>query len=296
MMEIKPQTVLDLRKQGIYVYDWSNAIHTFLSCPLSYNYKVELGLVRKDTEPSSSLIFGQCLHVALDVWYSDNKNDALAVRKFIELFKDHEEKPKINKKSGKETTATYTTIYGCSLLTAYFNKYRNDTRAIVKTEIAVAEELEPGIYYGGRIDKLLTEPRFVDYKSTKYPNNLRLNPNPQFLGYKFLINKLTGKNVPGEVDILPVTKSKDPTDDMNRSPFDFTLYQLENWRKSTVYHIKHITKCRQENYWPQTWNCDPYFSECPYVPLCTLTQEASLMPLMQSMYNVQHWDFMSPMD
>jgi len=292
-MLIQPKTLLEFREKGIYIYD-NSSIAKFLSCPLYYNYKHELGLTRKDTTPGFGLTFGQCLHAALKVWVDSSKNDTLASKKFIQLFKPHEEQPNISKKTGKELSATYTTLYGCSLLLAYFNKYRNDTRPIAFTEIAVMEELAPDVYYGGRIDKLLEEPRFADYKSTKYPNNILINPNPQFMGYKFLTSKLLDKNVSGEVDILPVSKTKDPEEQLIRIPFDYTPYQMENWRKSMIYHINQITNCRSMNYWPQAWDCTPFGRyECDYSPLCTLTKAEALMPLMQSMYAIEHWDFMS---
>lgn len=47
-MELKPGTLLELRKQGIYVYDNSQISGSFLTCPLLYYYKHECGLVPKN--------------------------------------------------------------------------------------------------------------------------------------------------------------------------------------------------------------------------------------------------------
>ena len=56
---------------------------------------------------------------------------------------------------------------------------------------------------------------FCDYKFTKYMNDYQVNPNHQFMNYKFLVEKLTGEKVSGELDILGVSKTKDVNELLN---------------------------------------------------------------------------------
>ena len=184
------QSVLqDLRADGIKVYD-NSMIQSAISCPRSYYYRHILGLV-----PSTEgiipygLWFGQVGHGAQEIWWHD-KDDNKATQYFAEKFEPYAEQPKFSHKTGKELGATYTVLYGCSLLSAYFNKYRGDSREVVDIELPLAEEVADGIFMCGRIDKIVKGPNslvFCDYKFTKYMNEYQINPNPQFMNYKYLV-------------------------------------------------------------------------------------------------------------
>lgn len=289
-MKANTGTLQTLRNQGIYSYDPS-AISQAISCLCAYNYRYERGLVLKNPKPAYALDFGSSGHKSLETWEKTKRADNQAIKTFVQEFKSKEEPPGIGR-TGKELQATYSTIYGCSLLIAYFNKYRNDKREIIDIELTLAEELIPGVYLCGRIDKLMKSRclTFADYKFTKYPDRYLTLPSLQFMTYAFLTNKLTGERVAGELDLLGISKTKSPDDILTRIPFEYTDDQINAWKKSIVYWINQINKCRENNHWPQSWQCQPYFKDCVYLPLCQLADRSLVEPLISSMFEVDYWD------
>ena len=291
MLVTDPSTIQELRSTGVDVYDFS-AISGSLRCPRYYQHRYEQGLALITAAPSYALEFGRSVHKSLEYWY-ENRDDNKAILLFAKEFKPFEEQPTLSPKTGKELDATYTVRFGCSLLDAYFTKHRNDTYTLIQNEIPVAEELVDGIFIAGRIDKIIEQNnkiKFIDHKTSKYPDKYTLNPNPQFFGYKFLCEKLTGKPVSGELDMLGVSKSKDLTTLLRREPFDYTPWQVSQWQKSTVSHIEQIRKWRSENFFPQYWNCKPFFHDCAFLPLCTLASEDAKESLVANLYVVSFWD------
>jgi hypothetical protein len=251
-----------------------------------------LGLQPAEARPSVALHFGLSVHKALEHWFAHRDDDA-AVRLFAQDFEPFAEQPQISAKTGKELSATYTVIFGCSILTAYFNKYRNDTREVVDLEVPIAEEVVDNIFLAGRVDKLVKGPLglvFVDYKTSKYINKFRVNPNGQFMTYKWLSEKLTGQRVSGEVDLIGISKTKDVDDLLRREPFDYTTAQMQAWSESVGQLVLHIEDCYNRNEWPQTWKCDPFFRECDYVPLCTAPDDDTRQRTQEQKYVVQFWD------
>jgi len=290
-MKLNQGTLQELRQKGTYAYDPSS-IGSFISCPQMYYYRYELGLLRKDAEPSYSLEFGGSGHKGLEVWEKTERDDTAGIQAAIKSFTGHEEPPKIGK-SGKELAPTYSMIYLCSVLNAYFQKYRADKRRVIETELAVGEELIPGIYLIGRIDKIMEDSRgvvFADYKFTKYPDKYWTLPSLQFTTYAFITSKLTGKQVRGELDLVGISKTKSPDELLTRVPFEYNDFQLETWKNSAIYWTQQINTCRLANYWPQSWQCQPFFRDCAYAPLCQAVDRNLIEPLIQSMYRVDFWD------
>lgn len=292
MLITDPTTIQQLRANGIRVYDYSS-IAWFTNCPQAFQYRHELGLTLKvEFEPSYSLQFGRCVHKTLQFWYPTRKDDE-AILMFAQLFKPYEEHPKLSEKTGKELDATYTVRFGCSLLDAYFTKYKTENFELLQNEIPVAEELTDGIFVAGIIDKILRFNRkllFRDHKTSKFMDKFLLNPNPQFMGYKFLSEKLLGEHVTGELDMLGVSKTKDLTTLLRREPFDYTPYQMDNWKRSLIATINNIDHCRESGIWPQHWHCQPFFRDCVYLPLCTLARQEEKLSLMANMYKQEWWD------
>lgn len=291
-MKASLSVLQDLRAQGISVYD-NSMIKSAIACPRAYQLRHIFGLVlANQTTVPYGLHLGQVGHGALELW-APNKDDNAATLYFADKFAEYEEPAKFSLKTGKELGATYTVLYGCSLLNAYFNKYRSDTREIISLELPLAEEIADGIFMCGRIDKIVKGPRglvFGDYKFTKYMNDYQVNPNHQFMNYKFLVEKLTGEKVSGELDILGVSKTKDVSELLYRKPVDYTDYQMENWRKSTVEWVNIIEGYKKANFYPQSGNCKPFFRDCEYLPLCTIPVGDVHNNLMKSLYKEDRWD------
>ena len=283
-------TLHDLKTQGIDIADPSS-ITDFLRCARYFQHRHEEGLSRLDTTPGYGLQFGISLHKALADWYI-NRDTQKAIDIFKVDFMPFQEPSTFHKRSGKELPATYTIIYGCSLLLLYFTHYAKDTRKVLEVEIPLADELADNIYLVGRIDLILDDnpPVFVDHKSTKYPDRFNINPNLQFMAYKFLCSKLTGKDIAGELDLLVVAKTKDPQDLLFRRPFDYSKDQMSAWQESVMSHMTAIRACRASGFWPQSWRCLEYFQKCAYLPLCTSPRQDSAMKLKETMYTVSFWN------
>lgn len=287
-----PGVLQTLRDSGVTIYD-NSMISLFLRCPRAFYLRHQRGLVPADkTGDSLALLMGLYVHKALEEWYT-NRDDTKAIKVFSELFGPHEGQPTISTKTGKELSATYTVLFGCSLLSAYFEKYRDDNRKIVTLETPLAEEISPEVYLAGRIDKIVQGPRclvFVDYKTTKYINDFQINPNPQFMTYKHLTQQLTGEPVSGELDLLGVSKTKTTHELLRREPFDYSEWQMENWIQSTREHINNINRYIDRNIWPQTWKCTQYYKDCFYRPLCTLPSPDAYEKLIETKYVEDYWD------
>jgi len=292
-MKVEKGTFLTLRDKGIYLYDPSR-LGTFISCPLAYAYRHELGLIPITEAPAYGRDYGACGHAALQAWEMNNRDDKLALQTWHQKFAPLEEPPQFSSKTGKELKGTYTLLAGASLLTAYFNKYRNDQRKVVEVELCLAEEIAPNKFVCGRIDKLMQTHNgycYGDYKFTKFPNNYDTLPSLQFQTYEYLIGKVTGSDkISGELDLLQVMKSYNGQDPITRVPFSYSDFHREEWRMSAVWWISRIDACRAANYWPQGWNCKPFFSDCAYKPLCQAPSESVRRGLIDSMYRVEYWD------
>jgi hypothetical protein len=285
-------TIQNLRNSGIPIYDTSG-IRTFLWCPRGHYYRHELGLEPATPGRNPGLHFGVGGHLALETWFSPDtyKDDQKALMSFVDYFKDHEEVAKLGK-TGKELKTTYSVIYGCTLLQTYFDRYRSDNRSIISLENAYAEEIKSDTYLVGKIDKLVEGPTgitFCDYKFTKYLNFLT-HPNPQMCGYKYLIEKFSGEQVTGEVDIVGVSKSKDPSEMLSRIPIDYSAHSMNMWRDSVVQNIQNIEHCRKTKFWPQSWDCKPFFRDCDFMPLCTASEKRVHDELIDRVYKVRYWD------
>jgi hypothetical protein len=293
MLITDPSTIQELRANGVDVYDYSSIARS-ISCPRSYDYRHERGLMLA-VEPTANyaLEFGRCIHKALKYWYPNRKADE-AILLFATEFKPFEEKPTLSGKTGKELDATYTVRFGCSLLDAYFTKYGNENYTLIQNEVPIAEELADNIFVAGILDKVVkrngSKTVFIDHKTSKYMDKYTVNPNPQFMGYKFLTEKLTGEHVSGELDMLGVAKSKDLVTLLRREPFDYTPYQMSQWRASIIEQITLIRRWRESKFFPQYWNCKPFFRDCQFLPLCTLARKEEEPGLIANLYKISYWD------
>ena len=134
---------------------------------------------------------------------------------------------------------------------------------------------------------------YRDHKTSKYPDSYQLNPNLQFMIYKFLSEKFTGENVAGELDMLGISKTKKVEDLLRREPFDYTQDQMDRWRESVVYVVNTIHKWRADKFYPQSWRCSGplnWFRDCEYLPLCTSAVTSSVQRKIDSAYEVHFWD------
>jgi len=298
-MIINPTNIQELRANGIYAYDPST-INSFIWCPRGCQYKHEMGLVRVDASPAYGLQFGVSGHKAIETFCNEYKSSTdlidakdRAIDVFQQEFGPFEEPEKMTS-NNRILKPTYTLLFGSNLLDAYFDKYYPTQETLVENELPLAEELIPGIYLAGRVDKIIRKPngqlKFRDHKFTKYYKKFHICPNNQFLQYKFLVQKLTGEPASGDLDICGVSKTDSLDNLLRREPFDFTKDHMKAWEESTIKHIRDIEQCRKEDFWPQSWNCQPYYKDCAYLPLCSSGDAKAIPKLIQTMYRVEFWD------
>ena len=288
-MKANENTIRTLRAEGIFVYDLS-MIGTFIWCPRAFKHAHEQGLKRKQEPPATGREFGKSIHLALEDWYNF-RNDPKSTRIFEEAFTPHEPQPTLGKRGLIQPL--YSVILGASLLTAYYAKYASDKRTVVGNELAVAEELCEGVYLAGRLDKIFEHKdklTIQDHKTSKYYNDFLTVPNSQFMCYKFLAQKFTGKKVSCELDMIGVSKTADVAELLRREPIDYTEWQMEEWKQSTIEWTNRIDLARRECSWSQSWSCRPYFKDCPYLPLCSSPNQSAAEALESSMYEVEFWD------
>lgn len=290
------QLTLTTRQQlaadGVYLYD-NTMLREYERCPYAFWLRFERNLLPVSQPPNYGLLFGQAIHSALESWYGD-RDESKALDVFHKAFKDHEEQPSVSGKTGRTIGATYTLIFGMALLSGYFRVYSSDSRKVVENETPLGEELAEGVFVMGILDKLLESKdgtlTFMDHKTSKYYNQFLINPNPQFMQYKYLCEKFTGQRVGGELDMLGVAKNKYADDLLRREPFDYSDDQMERWKRATLQIIHEIDYSRETGIWERRFNCRPYFRDCIYMPLCTSPTAASIEPLLERMYEERVWD------
>jgi hypothetical protein len=281
-----------LASEGIHLYD-NTMLLEYVRCPFAFNLRFNRNLLPVGGPVNHGLEFGVAIHSALANWFT-NKDEDRALDVFRQAFEPFEEQPTVSPKTNKPINATYTLIFGSALLSTYIRKYENDSRELVGNELALGEELAPGVFVMGILDKILKSRdgtiTFMDHKTSKYYNSFQLIPNPQFHGYKFLCETFTGKKVAGELDMIGIAKNKPADELLFRTPFDYSHDQMQRWKDATLMIVEEIERSRQLNKWERRWNCKPFFKDCPYLPLCTSPTDASIEPLLERMYKVQVWD------
>jgi len=287
----KKEVLKKLREQNIYVYD-NSMLNNFRRCQFYYYNRHELGLIRK-SEETYKLEFGRAIHKALEFWYSSsdpNKNEK-SIQIFQSNFAPFEEQP-----TDRNKNPIYTLIFGSSLLTAYFDKYHTLNEKISYVELPLMEELAPGVFFAGKIDLVIENNDYIiitDHKTSQYVNNFTINPNPQLMGYTFLIQAFTGRTldkIKVSLDILGISKRFDPGKHLIKLQGSYSTFTLNEWKKSTIDIINQINSCRKNSFWRKDWNCRAYFKDCSYMPLCTANNEQLVEDLRNTLYEVKSWD------
>ncbi len=165
-----------------------SALNNYFESPLKYFFR---NLIRLPSTQTKSLIFGNIIHDALEVFFK-----AKGKRDILEIFAESIQKFSVLEKD-------YDNIYnhGVEVLTAYIENYQDDfnfevlTEKKMKVEMKLTNGEKINIY--GVIDKMekLTDGkiRVVDYKSGKTfaekDKKQKADLERQLIFYKFLIDK-----------------------------------------------------------------------------------------------------------
>lgn len=268
----------------------STSMRNFSMCPYYFYLRNERGLVPSEGKPSVKAEFGTALHLAIQLL--DEGNDVqVAIIKAVEYFRPFEPPPTISV-AGNEIDSLYTCVRLATIIVEYLKHYENDPVKTWEgqTELGMAEEIDGGIFYCGRIDRIVKEARGIrasDLKTTKALANYIYAPHDQLTGYQWLANKMFGENIKGVLfDMIGLTKSKRT---FHREYVTFTNAQIQRWIDSTLYYVEQINNCRAKNHWPaRTQKCNDYFNPCEFIPICTAFDELGRERIMNC-YRVSYW-------
>lgn len=268
----------------------SSTIRNFSMCPQYFYLRNEKGLVPSEAKPSTKAEFGTAMHLAAQL-LDEGNNIQTAIIKAAEYFRPFEPAPTISV-AGNEIESLYTCVRLATIIVEYVEFYKNDPIKTWEgqTELGMAEEIDGGVFYCGRIDRIVKEARGIraaDMKTTKALASYIYNPHDQLTGYQWLVGKMFMEILKGVLfDMIGLTKSKRT---FHREYVTFTKFQIQNWIDSTLYYIEQIYNCRAKGYWPKrTQKCNDFFNPCEFIPVCTAYDEVGRERIMNC-YHVSYW-------
>lgn len=271
------------------VWDYT-AINAFQTCRRYYYYMMVKHLQTLTKSPA--LLFGGAIHDALDVYYTEGIDKALA--KFRETYKD------------KEGDDLRTVSNGVKMLEQYAIVYANEPfKVLGKPEAGFVFPLTEDIMWGGRMDLPVEwsgDLWIVEHKTT---TALRSNFFRQF----DLCKQITGYTVGAEVCYnrkcqgcivnalepwkelkRPTAKSKRPEDHFVRNPMPRTKMLKDRFKMNIARIVRDIRWCEQENEFYEAEKketCFSYNYDCPYKQLCLYGEDERII---KRDYRVEKWE------
>ena len=263
----------------------------FQKCNRYFLFRHELGLQPPDTRPSTAIEFGNAFHLGKEL-LDRGSSLAESIVKAVEYFLPFEPESTLSA-AGNEIEPLYSSNRLATVLAEHHDEYKDDA---IKTwegqvELGLAEELDSGIYFCGRIDRMIMvvgKVRPADYKTTKVLSSYVYNPHDQLTGYQWLCKKFfMEKNIGGVMfDMIGLAKTKR---EYRREFVTYSQFQENDWRDSILRVIENIFECRKRNHWPrETSKCNDFFTPCMYIPLCTAPDEKTFEKI-KSGYTVDYW-------
>jgi hypothetical protein len=253
-------------------------------CPRLYYWRHIRGIIPDRTAPA--LQFGGVLHDGLELFYKGVAPAEVLDRMkekedFIEPVDDH-------RTMGRAlvTIAEYMTHYG-----------DDPSFKVLFTEMPFEIEDDDGFRYGGIIDLTVQWQNGVwveDHKSTSrggptYWDQFTLNPQP--IGYVWAARLLHGRKIMGFlINQLLVHKNKKPViQQFARRSYIVSDWQLEEWKRMTIYRYHEIARNIEEDYFPPRWDhCFNKYGQCAYFALCR-TPESAREAVIEHEYKENRW-------
>lgn len=235
----------------------NTSLTEYQKCPRAFHYSYQKGYV--PFLPSPSLIAGEAVHQTLETFYEKGAVEAL------KFFNSYYHNP-----CG---CATRTVEKIASLLTGYFLIHKSEPFKIIKQEVRFSLPLTSTLTYTGRID-LLGEDEFgffgCDHKTSVYaPKAKDYLLSPQFLGYLWALDQVTGKQIKRfMLNGFQITKTKKPEDSFFRFILNYSSWKKENWKAQVITLMQEIKN--KGGFFPNYFSCIGKYGACQFYEACCL--------------------------
>jgi hypothetical protein len=180
----------------------------------------------------------------------------------------------------------YRTLENClRALIIYMDTFASDEQMlkVLSTERAFKIEVEPGIFFTGKLDieLMLSNQKWVgEFKTTgrniSYVANMQ-HRDSQFCGYTWAMKKLDTALPEGILityHMLTAYKNKktgqygEPKIEFERLPQFFMEQDHIDWKDSFLTTAERIQNCKAKNFWPRRYDSCHTYGACPYLFLC----------------------------
>lgn len=269
------------------IWDFT-AVDTFQTCRKKYYWRMVRHLESKKV--SAPLLFGNAMHSALDVYYTDGLEKAIV--RFRETFVDIEGEEKRTVENGIKALEWYAKVYANEPFTVL-------TKPEVGFVITIGD-----ILWGGRMDLPVEwdgQLWIMEHKTTS-----RLDANffkqfqldKQITSYVIGAEEYLGRTCAGcLVNAIepwkelkrPTAASKRPEDHFVRDPIVRSKMMKERFKLNVSRIIRDILWCTENNEFYEAEKkdvCFSYNSECPYRLLCQFGEDPRVI---EADYVISEW-------
>lgn len=286
-MEVTDKNMKEKPPENIFS---SSLLRAFTMCPRYFYLRHEKGLTPVGGKPSPKTEFGTAFHLAAQL-LDEGKELTEVILKATDYFRPFEPAPTISA-AGNEIESLYTCVRLGTIIVEYVEKYKDNPIVVWEglVEEGFAEEIDKGIFYCGRIDRVVKENKGIrpsDIKTTKALSSYIYNPHDQLQGYQWLGMKMFGSHITGVMfDMVGLGKEKRV---YHREFVTYTDFQIQEWLDSKRREIEDIYRHRASGYWPKrSQKCNDFFTPCIFLPLCTAPNELGYERIMK-VYDVDYW-------
>ena len=271
------------------VWDFTT-IDTFKKCRKYYYWRMVRHLTTKTQSPA--LLFGSAIHEALDVYYVDGIDKALA--KFRETYQNRE---------GDELR---TVENGAKLLETYARVYQHEPfKVLGKPEVGFVFPLTEDIMWGGRMDLPVEWDGMLWIMEHKTASRLDANYFKQFaldaqvtsycVGAEAFFNRKCAGCIinalePWKELKRPTEKSKKPEDHFLRNPIMRPQMLKDRFKLNVQRIIRDIKWCEDAEEWYEVEKKDVCFSynyDCPFRTLCEYGEDERVI---ERDYIIEPWE------
>lgn len=317
-------------KNGVLEID-NSFIEKLTTCPRALQYAYLQKRIPSGDRPP--LNFGSAIHAALEYRYKTLKNEPPTFLDNQDIFDKVLQPYFANNPQPEEDHRTLQFAY--EIVEQYNSRYAHEPFSLmVKDDGSVMAEMsfavplfeftpkstqwsyenneyytleqEPiKVIYTGRIDlPVLWDNQIVigDHKTTGmlgsfYMDGLKVSP--QFEGYCWAFEQLTGKKVSGFFINAIRTKSKPgkPTkgwdswwdESFSRHKEYLRPGQLDEWKNNTIQLIKEFFYHYSNDFMPQKKKACTMYGKCPYYDICYLPEESRQQMLKSDQFTNNEW-------
>jgi hypothetical protein len=304
-------------KDGALLID-NSFLERFTSCPRSLEY--DRLLRRTPALEQPALNFGTAIHAALEYRYRHCKNEPPTPFDEQDIY-DKVLEPFFAQTSQPEGDHR-TLQFAMDIVKRYNSKYNTEPFRLMTddkgevmaelsfmlplyTQVDYSMAIAIPVFYTGRIDlPVLWDDQIIvgDHKTASQLGELYFNGQriaPQFEGYCWAFEQLTGKKVDGY--FINAIRTKEPAakprngidawwdEGFQRHKEYLKPGQLDEWKVNTIAHVKEFFYHYQNDYMPQRKKACTMYGKCPYYDVCYLPSEQRNGELMSDKFRTNEW-------